>query len=403
MNENHVNFWHIQLFRGVMTTGGFAEAARQAGLTQPAVSNAVSALEKAFGAPLLARGGRPAFTDKGSVLMERGRRALDLLTAGLREAGQMNARSSVQVVRAISGPRLRALVAIVKFGSFAEAARAIGVARPTLHRAARDLERYLGRDLFERTSHGVRPSRQAEVLARYASLAFAEIRQARAEMAAFGGQDAGSTVIGAMPLGRSFIIPAAVQEFTATNPRHRISILEGAYENLVAGLRRGDVDFLVGALRGDHAASDLEETKLFDDALSIVMRVGHPATGTVRLTRQTLRKFSWIAPRPESPLRRSFEALFSPSQPPQDIVECNSLSAARVILMRSDRLMLLSDVQIRFEKEAGALVSRPLAGASMLRPIGLTTRKDWRPTREQQRLVDLVAAEAAARNLVSSN
>lgn len=384
----NVNLWHLYVFRAVLAAGGLAAGGRQVKLTQPAVSQAIAGLERQFGAKLLMRDGAAASaTHEGATLDARAARALERLMAGLREAADLAPRAAVQRIRAVSAARLSGLVDIVRHGSFAVAARASGVAVPTLHRAARDLESSLGVELFEATSFGVKPSRRAEVLARHALLAFSEIRQAHAEIGDLSGKDSGGTVIGAMPLARSHLAPAAVQALTERHPTHRVTILEGAYADLVAGLRRGDVDFLIGALRVEGVVKDITENKLFDDPLSLVMRAGHPILEAKRLTSKSLRDWPWVAPRRDSPLRQNFESLFLPGSPPENIVECNSLSAARVILMQSDRLMLLSDMQIKYEKEMEMLASRPLTSRGMSRPIGITIRTDWRPTRVQEELI----------------
>ncbi|MEZ5917876.1 MAG: LysR family transcriptional regulator [Parvularculaceae bacterium] len=396
----NVNFWHLYVFRTVVAAGGLAAGGRQVKLTQPAVSHAVAGLERQFSARLIIRANSAlGLTREGSLVDARAARALELLVTGLRDAADLSPRAAIQRIRAVSAARLRGLVEIVRHGSFAVAARASGIATPTLHRAARDLESSLGVDLFEATSFGVKPSRRAEVLSRYASLAFSEIRQTYAEIADLAGAGSGETVsgtvIGAMPLARSHLVPAAVQAFTEYHPHHRVTILEGAYDDLVVGLRRGDVDFLVGAMRGERVLKDLTEEKLFDDPLSLVMRAGHPVLTARRLTSKSLRAWPWVAPRRDSPLRRNFHALFSPEPPPENLIECNSLSAARVILMESDRLMLLSEMQIKYEKAAGLLMSRPLKSRSMQRPIGVTTRSQWLPTPVQKALMNEIVSFSA--------
>src|SRR5438477_10432154 len=107
--------------------------------------------------------------------------------------------SNEDVMRGITSTQLTALNAVVEEGAFARAARRTGRARAAVHRAARQLERSLGTELFEVTSFGVRPTREAEKLALRTRLAFAEIAQAQAEVAAAQGTGSGSTVIGAMP------------------------------------------------------------------------------------------------------------------------------------------------------------------------------------------------------------
>ena len=171
---------------------------------------------------------------------------------------------------------LQALSAVVEHRNFSLAARAQHMSQPSVHRAARELERLIGVPLFEKTSFGITPTREAEKLARRARLAFAEIAQARAEVHALSGGESGRTVIGAMPLARSFLVPTALLEFTQQYPEHSVAIVEGTYEHLLASLRSGEADFLIGALRSPAPVADVVQEHLFDDPLAIIVRAKHP-------------------------------------------------------------------------------------------------------------------------------
>ncbi len=52
--------------------------------------------------------------------------------------------------------------------------------------------------------------------------------------------------------------------------------------------------------------------------------------------------------------------------------------------------MLLSVHQIHYELEAGLLTALPHPGGNVVRPIGLTVRRDWQPTPAQERLIHLL-------------
>jgi DNA-binding transcriptional LysR family regulator len=226
--------------------------------------------------------------------------------------------------------------------------------------------------------------------------------QARAEVSAAAGAESGQTVIGAMPLGRSFMVPETVLRFAARRPQHRVSILDGPYDSLLDALRRGRADVLVGALR-EQTPSDVLQEHLFDDPLAIIVRRGHPLekmTGGGRRAPPVaaLAGFPWIAPRAGSPLRRHFERLFSgaSTRPPAAAIECNSLIAARALLLRSDRAMLLSEQQARHELAAGELVALAHPAGRVVRAIGLTLRRDWQPTAVQAELLDILRTVAGS-------
>ncbi len=97
-------------------------------------------------------------------------------------------------------------------------------------------------------------------------------------------------------------------------------------------------------------------------------------------------------PRAGTPLRVHFHEMFETAglPAPTRAIECNSLIAARALLLESDRIMLLSAHQIHYELEAGLLVALPHPAGDVERPIGLTMRHDWHPTDSQRALLEIV-------------
>lgn len=385
------NLRHLQLFDQVVRHGSVSAAARAAHLSQPAVTQAVVHIEAALGARLMQRSySGLALTGAGHAAARRVERALQMLREALlalhtRSGGAVAA----DVLSGITSTQLHALIAVVEEGAFARAARRAGRARTAVHRAARQLERSLGTELFEVTSFGVRPTREAEKLALRARLAFAEIAQARAEVAAAAGNGSGATTIGAMPLARSVLVARAVLEFAAVRPEHGITILDGPYDTMLGALRRGSADVLIGALRDPLPYDDIVQEHLFDDPLAIVVGSQHPLAGGGTPTMAALALYPWIAPRRDSPLRRHFDALIGRLDSPRSVapIECNSLVAARSLLLASERVMLLSEHQIHHELETGQLVALPHPMGAVTRPIGLTVRRDWQPTAVQGQLI----------------
>jgi LysR family transcriptional regulator of gallate degradation len=384
------NLRHLQAFLEVVALGGINAAATKMHLTQSAVTQAIAAVERHFGVSLFTRsstGMHP--TPAGTVCAERIERALTQLREAMEE---LATREREQLFRHVTAAQLTSLIKLVEFRNFTHAAKALGVSQPTIHRAARTLERSLGAELFEKTSYGVVPTREAEKLSQRAHRAFVEIAQAQADIDALRGRDSGSTVIGAMPLARSFLVPKALIQFTREHSEHAVSIMEGTYEHLLAALQAGHADFLIGALRELRPSADIIQEHLFDDPLSIVMRARHPLAKRRKLSATDLTGYPWIAPRSSSPLRAHFEAMFTKLgvASPRPPIECNSLIAARALLMESDLLMLSSMNQVHYELQAGMLVALPHPAGKIVRGIGLTVRRDWRPTQAQARLIAIL-------------
>ncbi len=391
-----LNIRHLHAFYEVTRLGSVSAAAHSVHLTQPAVTRAIAQIEFHFCARLFTRNSAGMqLTSAGNVCADRIGRALRTLQNGIVELRGSASREPGGVKRFTEGVRmaqLRALTALAQHRNFTLAARASRMAQPTIHRAARDLERLLEVPLFEKTSYGIVPTSGAENLARCAGVAFAELEQARADVATLNGTEHGRTVVGAMPMAHPFLVPGTLAEFSLKCPEHAIAIINGTHEHLLAALQIGEADFLIGPLHNSNAPRDVIQEHLFDDPLAIIMRSDHPLARRRRLTAADLSRYLWIAPRKGAPLRSDFDALFEFARvpAPQRAVECNSLSSARAFLLSSNRLMLLSPHQFRDELKAGTLVTVAPPAARMQRPVGLTFRRDWWPTSTQATMLDLI-------------
>ncbi|MBF9034482.1 LysR family transcriptional regulator [Rhodobacterales bacterium HKCCE2091] len=382
---------HFRVFLSVAATGSPSHAAEICRVSQPAVTQAIGKLEREAGGPLFERTRKGFFlADRGRLLEARLRRAMDRLDIALAEV-------SPRLTVTATVPQLQALIAVAEAQSFTLAARALGLAQPTVHRAITQLEQEAARALFERTSFGIVATRPCRDLAQAARLAFSEIEQAEADLAEAEGREAGRIVVGALPLSRSVVLPEALARFRAIRPRQPVTVLDGPYDEMLTGLRRGDIDVILGALRDPAPVPDVRQEPLFVDHLTVLARPGHPLAGGGDVTVAELQRRAWCVPRPGTPARVQFDALFAGAglDLPESIVECGSILLMRELLARSDLLGCISDRQAEAEVAKGLLVRLSTGLTWSGRPIGLTTRAGWVPTRGQALLLDGIRAVAA--------
>lgn len=393
------NLRHLRAVREVAECRSISQAAERVFISQPAITQAIAKLEQQLGLPLFERlsdGMRP--TDAGQMFSQRIGRALDLIHAGGQEAmrigSERGTRRQADIERLVTTTQLRALVAVASARNFSLAARAVGTSQPALHRAARDVESLMGIELFEKTSRGIELTRAAQVFVQQVKLAFAELAQGFAELAALRGVDTGHIVVGSMPLARHSVLPRAINALSAELPEVAVSVVDAPYTELLHGLRHGEMDFLIGALRDPVPVDDVVQETLFDDPLAIVARSGHPLAGKKKITAADLAAYPWILPPAGTPTRIHFDALMEGHTPAGGLVESSSIVLICSMLMESDRLTLISHLQVQREEELGLLVALPYDMRRTQRPIGLTTRRDWRPTAAQNRFLQLVREAA---------
>lgn len=373
------NLRHLRVLLSVVDTHSVTRAAESCHVSQPAVTQALSKIEATVGEALFARRPHGLFASAlCELLATRVRRALGYLDPAFEEVAPR-----LKVTATLS--QLEALVAVRERENYTLAARRMGVSQPTVHRAVSQLEREAGRPLFERTAYGTMATRAAQVLAQAARLAFAELKQAEADLAEARSEEAGRLVIGSMPLARSYILPTAIERFRRQRPQLPLQVIEGSYAELLAGLRRGEIDFLIGALRDPAPIGDVEQSVLFYDTVVIVAGKDHPLVGRKDITREDLASFPWVVSIPDTPIRRHFDALFEncAAGAPASIVESGSLILMRELVNRSQHLGFVSGGQARAEIDRALVTALDFDLAHTRRPIGLTRRSGWLPTAAQ--------------------
>lgn len=397
------NLRHLRAFEAAARLASVNAAAREVHLSQPAVTQAIAKLEAAFASPLFVRRSTGVFpTAAGRILEARARRLFRQVDEAIADAAGLGGRRDAARLAALqhrlSASNIRALLAVAEHGSFSQGARREGLSEASLHRAARDFERLVGRPLFLRGPAGIGASKLARELARRLKVALRELEQASEEIRAAAGTATGRIAVASLPMARTLILPRTVNALLAMHPEAFVEIHEGPYELLLDSLRGGTVDFLIGALREPPPAPDVVEEMLLDDPFAVVVRRDHPLFAEEGLlTAERLARFDWVLPRQGTPIRRAFEHLFAGQAVwPRANVETSSLVATRAILAESDRITLLSRRQIAIEEEMGLLAVLPFPLPDTDRPIGVTTRADWLPGPVQAAFWTLLRAHCRA-------
>lgn len=358
-----LNLRHLRALASIERLGSISAAAAAINISQPAITQALAKLERQLGAALFER------QHDGMIPLAAAR----ILTPRIEVA--LGHIASPRVTMA----QLRALIALSDSGSYAGASAETGLAQPSLHRAVGDLSVVLRRNLIERRGKGIALTEPGRKIVRAFRLARAELDAALAELASHQGHETGRIVIGAMPLSRARLLPAAVSAFHRANPKVSINIIEGAFHDLIEPLRDGAIDLIIGALRDPAPGPDVEQRALFDDRPIVIGRYGHPA---VNADLHIIATYPWIISAPATPLRTQWQRMFADAgiAVPQVPIECGSVITIREILRDSDFLTLLSPDQVAVELEAGWLTRVAETPAGLTRTIGITTRAGWRPT-----------------------
>ncbi|KIG10776.1 LysR family transcriptional regulator [Caballeronia concitans] len=393
-----LNLAYLRAFRLVVQTGSATRAASALFRAQSAVTRSLQELEAAVGETLLER--RPSGmlpTPAGRAVLLRCERIffeLETLAqwCAARQSRRRSASGNALPAFLLNTRRLQLFSALARHRHMPSAAQTLGLSQPAVSSAIRIMETGAGMQLFHRSPRGLLLTSEGETFVLHVRRALNELRHIPDDLAALRGTIQGYVTVGALPLGRTLILPRAIARVAAQYPGVRIATDESAYEPLVAGLRAGDIDFVLGALRANDASSGLANERLMSEDMVVLARRDHPLASKRDLTLNELIAAQWVLPRSHAPARGIFEAQFRrlKLKPPMPTVETADLAIIRGLLAHTDMLAAVSAQQLHYECEAGQLVVLDIAMQNTRRDIGLTMRAGSTPSPAARALIDAI-------------
>lgn len=387
LQSHDLNLRHLSAAITIASVGNISHATEKIHISQPALTHAINKLEAQLDCQIFERHHHGVKTTKaGDLFLAHARDGMDRLCAAaqqLRQSFKLKPLATPELH--ITNTHLRAFLAVLRMGGYMSAARSLGFSQPSIYRAVRELQSFLGVTLFETSGRLVRATEAAEKFGGHVQLALAGIQSGIDELMALREPSFGRIQIGSLPLARSALLPSVLAKFSQNYKKASITILEGQYHELISRLRTGTIDMMFGALRESFIFPDLEQRPLFIDELAVVCRVDHPLTKHP-VDPKTLAQYPWIVAAEQSPMQAIWLAFMKASGGglPTQWVQCGSILLARGLIRNGDWLALMSPHQFNLEEEYGILARLKLPVPGSMRPIGFTIRKDWRPTAIQE-------------------
>jgi DNA-binding transcriptional LysR family regulator len=157
-------------------------------------------------------------------------------------------------MREISLDRLRTLVAIADYGSFAAAAQLLHLAPPTVSLHIAELESRIGAPLLSRQRGNVRPSAIGEALVARARRLLAEVESALEDVSRQVQGLAGRVRLGASTGAIAHLLPQAIAQLREHHPEIDVQIAVLTSQETLARIAQGTLDVGLVALPQSAAA-----------------------------------------------------------------------------------------------------------------------------------------------------
>jgi LysR family hydrogen peroxide-inducible transcriptional activator len=177
--------------------------------------------------------------------------------------------------------QLRYFVAVADLKNFTRAAEKCFVAQPSLSQQIINLEKELGRPLFERLGRKVRLTDAGRSLYEQAASILASVEEAKRRVSEAADPGRGKVSVGAIPTIAPYLLPPLLRQFARKFPHAGVAVHEDLTEHTVKGCLEGDLDVGVVALP---LANDLLHVEpLFREELLLAIPPGHQFTKRRRI------------------------------------------------------------------------------------------------------------------------
>lgn len=275
--------------------------------------------------------------------------------------------------------QLALLQTIDRHRTLGRVAAEMQLSQPAITKALHEVEDIFGSQLFERTSRGLVPTAAGEAVLRYARRWLAELDATSRVLTSLEAGRGGRLRLGLTQQVPQQLMSAALTHLLDRSPRISVMAREGTTDELVAGLLARELDCAIGrSYDGD--AGGLVQQAIYEQEPCLVVgskNVQRLSRGPLDWAR--LAQLDWILPPPNTPMRRTYNAVFVGAgvQPPLPILETTAIRSIEMVLRQEPNAITIfaRDVVAEMER-AGHWAALPYRLNWNLPPVSFFTTKE---------------------------
>jgi DNA-binding transcriptional LysR family regulator len=272
--------------------------------------------------------------------------------------------------------QLRYFVAAANQGSVSKAARALSISQSAVTEAIKELETYLGVQLFKRHSRGMAVTPEGQQFLRHAISILAEVANAKRVVSAGARRVTGRLNLGVTSLTAGYVLSDVLSRYRRLNPDVEVTAVEDTAEYLEHLIIGGELDVAVMVTTHLRDAQALQSEILEVSAFRLWLPNDHP------LNRQQSIALSDVAHEPLIVLdvdemeQEAIKLLSAFGERPRIAFRTRSVEAVRSLVATGAGVALLPDLVYRpWSLEGDRIHSRDVSGALPVVQVGLVWRR----------------------------
>jgi DNA-binding transcriptional LysR family regulator len=271
-------------------------------------------------------------------------------------------------------------VAVVRYGGFSAAGKAVFKGQSRISEHVAELERALGVQLFDRSTHPARLTPEGRALVPHAE----EILQRLTDLSTGRAE----VRFGAYPSAAAWLFPRVVRRLP---DGIRLLLVEGPSVDLEAALVRGDVDLAIRPVHPLVASEALEYEILWREPLVAVFAETHPLAGADSVSLEQLVELPLISIG-ESDGPRQFEshlAFATAGLSPRSVFRTNQPQTLLSLVSHGLGVGVTNELAVSTANLTGVRLV-PIRDAGVERQVALFTRRDRPASPALARVVEAI-------------
>lgn len=275
-------------------------------------------------------------------------------------------------------------------GNLGRAAERVHRTQPALTKCIDRLEEDLGMRLFEKDGRGMRLTAAGHILLKRTRQMALMVEETSREMREHASGLQGNVRVGCLPTLAEHMMPRVFERLLAEAPGITVNLTVAMNDNLLAHLRDGDLDLVVGPMPESNAEIACEQ--IAGDTMVVVASEHHPLFSSPA-SLAALLDYQWMLPAETVASRQWLDQTFDRHGAPRPQVQIES-NVLNIILPILERTQLLGFVS-RFNFIAGRARVREvvLAETQLTRRFGLSTRANGYLSPVAARMADVLRAQ----------
>jgi DNA-binding transcriptional LysR family regulator len=286
--------------------------------------------------------------------------------------------------------QLRHFVAVAEEQNFSAAAKRVHLSQPGLTRSIKSLEQALNSQLFERGPLGTTPTTAGIRLLEHARMILSDCARATQDIAALRNGVSGEVRFGIAALFTAWVGDTAVERIGVDLPDVSLTVFEGFFEDLIADLMNGRIDFALTNLPPVPLDPSLVVEEMLDLKARVVCGAVHPLARRRNLQVADLVQSRWVnIDRPHSV--EVFRQYFvEQGAPVPQVTSTDSLALLRSLVTHGTHLAIVVEPVVHRELRRGLVKALRVPTPPLRRRAALVYVK--RPSRPSaiERVMDIV-------------